>query len=410
MAAVATIGGALQVARNDVLAGLGAFQSLRAVGGGVTIENNRQLTHVDGLSALERVDGELRVTSNPMLEHLDGFGALAVVNGSVTISSLPNLTDVDGLAQLATVTGDLSVNDNQRLAHLNGLQRMAQLGDCRIMSNPNLADFSGLGNLITVTDAFTVEYNNRPMNSPRDYNREDRTHYHNTTFSLEAFSSLAAVGGQFRISNERNITRVVFPALRTVGEDFSMNNLPNATDLTFDTLASVGGNFNLRDMANMTHVSFAALESVGGNFWLCPDHPEVGSFDFNRGFPNLVRQLRRYGWTISHVFLSLRSMPPPHAPCAVPYVVPMRDGCCMIGACNLMLWPIHFLIILGLARRQLRCRLLTQLVRRWRQRRRPAPELDRVRDRYPIARTHQSKKRGNRRVHNHGRAPGLAAS
>ena len=104
-----------------------------AVTTSVVIFGAPSLRDVDGLECLETIGGALEVNANAILANLDGLANLATVGHEVVIGWGPAdrneaLTNIDGLANLTTVGESLRVSDNPVLANVNGLRSLTHVG------------------------------------------------------------------------------------------------------------------------------------------------------------------------------------------------------------------------------------------------------------------------------------------
>ncbi|MEQ1501317.1 MAG: hypothetical protein ABMB14_03760 [Myxococcota bacterium] len=89
---VDSIGGAVQIAGMDALAGGGALGEVVSIPGDLQVVDNAALQNL-GMPSLGQVGGDLTLEQNAALSSLQGWSALDTVSGDVTVRSNPALPD-----------------------------------------------------------------------------------------------------------------------------------------------------------------------------------------------------------------------------------------------------------------------------------------------------------------------------
>jgi hypothetical protein len=162
LSSLISVGGNLDIFKNDFLTNLGGLENLTYLGGFFSSMNMFALKNVDGLRNLTSINGNLILAGNPSLSNIDGFENITSVGGYLQIAANGLLTNIKGLQNLISVGSWFDIVNNASLTNLSGLEKLTTVvGNLDIHSNEALTSFcdlyplikgDGLGGVYTVYD------------------------------------------------------------------------------------------------------------------------------------------------------------------------------------------------------------------------------------------------------------------
>jgi len=234
------------------------FDRLETVGGTLQLDHVANLQSVDGFPRLAAIQGNLWVTGNGSLETLDGLAGLQTVDGSVDVGGNLMLRSVD-LASLTTLgpsgavsfsnLGALESLDLRSLVEIPGSFRFSVVSSSK--GAPLALDFRSLETVGASMELYTV------------FNLEN----------LDAFQSLATIGGELRIS-QSEIVRANLPNLESVVAPVSIIYNPLLRSIELGSLTtmlpdpSAAYALELDRLPRLDSVDLRALTQVPGAFSL----------------------------------------------------------------------------------------------------------------------------------------------
>jgi hypothetical protein len=279
LSSLSSVGGRFWIWDADSLNDIGGLSALTYVGGDFALLDTQELASVDGL-ALSTVGGNLQIERNEALAELDGFSELASIGGGLYIRENPVLTTLDGLSKLDSVGGAFWLLENHALTSLDGLEGLRSVGgEVDISFNGAFTDVDALSGLRSVGGTLEVRYNSSVEGSQEQTSRA----YTDGPGEGEVFSTPALVHPSARLTNSDS--QLMVGGISPIGADARsrdnrgiasgsdvLSNLAILGDLVVEEnsrLTNLDGLSNLNEvggsilvMGNDSLVSIAAIQSL----------------------------------------------------------------------------------------------------------------------------------------------------
>lgn len=120
---------------------LSGLESITSIGGNINLFRNDDLINFTGLENLNNVSGDLRITSNDNLTDLEGLQTLNSIGGQLYIYDNEHLENLNALENLTSMNGILNITFNDDLTTLEGLRNIDSSGitNLNIRGNNNLS-------------------------------------------------------------------------------------------------------------------------------------------------------------------------------------------------------------------------------------------------------------------------------
>lgn len=156
-----------------------------------------------------------------------------VISGNLTVTET-SLSAIS-LPMLKSIGGDLLVEHNNQLTSFSADMLVGVAGDFNMLFNNNL-NAVDLSNFTVLEGNFTIE------NEEYDPNGGE---IHSVIEGKFDFSSLLAIGGEFRVYYVRNLKTLDVSALKLIEGDLSVYENSKLEDLMFDVLDEVRGSVHV---------------------------------------------------------------------------------------------------------------------------------------------------------------------
>ena len=131
---LASIGGNLEINRNDSLVSLTGLEGLTNIQGSLWIGDddspvgNETLSDLSGLDNLTSIGGGLFIKWNPALSNSTGLENLSMLGSDLVLDGNFALIDLSGLVNLTSIGGGLGIGRNNSLINLSGLDNLVSIG------------------------------------------------------------------------------------------------------------------------------------------------------------------------------------------------------------------------------------------------------------------------------------------
>lgn len=238
---LASVSGRLGIVGNDALTALEGLETLRNVDGDLLILENSGLASLAGLEQVGTVNGDLQIVSNDRLTSLRGLDNLARVNGTLAIADNSALSTADGLRHLTSVDNGFEIRRNGGLTGLAGLNNLVSVvGPMEITDNPDLESIAELESLAQVGGGLLIR-NNGGLRSITNFPRLAHIGRSDVGESPSDMCFLQEASGLIIVSNPVLNSVERFSALHAVQGDFVISGNPNLNRIILENLSEVTG-------------------------------------------------------------------------------------------------------------------------------------------------------------------------
>lgn len=247
------------------ISNLNGLNVLTSIGGYLEIARNEALISLTGLGNITSIGGDLRLIDNDVLESLTGLENLIYISGDLKIEHNDIMSSLSGLDNLTSIGGYIEICRNATLISLTGIDNIeaGSITDLTIGNNSSLMDceINSICDYLSAPNGIVSIHNNASgCNSPGE-------------IAIECGITLSCLPfGHYHFTTQQHIDnfQTDYPGCSDLEGDIIISgaNISNLDGL--NVLTSIGGNLEIVNNDTLINLSgFDNLSFIGGNLNIC---------------------------------------------------------------------------------------------------------------------------------------------